>query len=91
MTVNELDPKSIILHGKYKGCTVQNIIHKDLKYICWAVANAPYIFKTTKPKPTTLKEAAQQDPVEPDDENISNHHTMDRIRQQMIQNGTFEF
>ncbi len=93
MTVNDLDQHSIILHGKYKGCTVLNIMRTDLKYICWAVVNAPYVFKSNKPKPKpiSLKQAAQQDPVEPDDDAASNHASMDRIRQQMIQNGTFEF
>lgn len=91
MTVNDLDPNSIILHGKYKGHTVRNVMSLNMNYIRWAVTEAPYVFKTIKPKPVSLKQAAQQDPVEPDDDVVSNHHIMDRIRQQMIDNGTFEF
>jgi len=93
MTVNDLDPNGIILHGKYKGHTIRNVMSLNMSYIRWAVTEAPYVFKTIKPKPkqVSLKQAAQEDPVEPDDDAISNHASMDRIRQQMIANGTFEF
>jgi hypothetical protein len=90
MTFDDLDPKSVLRFGKYKGKTVEYVMKHNLNYIMWAMEQAPNLLKT-KPviKKTNNNTVAATDtesePVE------RAHVTMDRIRQQMMRDGTFEF
>ena len=33
--------KDILTFGKYKGCSLKNIIMKDVSYITWCIENLP--------------------------------------------------
>jgi len=53
MTFDDLDPKSVLRFGKYKGKTVEYVIKHNLNYIMWAMEQAPNLLKT---KPVVKKQ-----------------------------------
>jgi hypothetical protein len=89
MTFDDLDPKSVLRFGKYKGKTVEYVMKHNLNYIMWAMEQAPNLLKTKPIKKTNNNtEAATDTESEPVERA---HVTMDRIRLQMMRDGTFEF
>lgn len=88
MTFDDLDPKSVFRFGKYKGKTVEYVIKHNLNYIMWAMEQAPNLLKTKPTVKKTNETTTTQEQNEPEERS---YVTMDRIRRQMMQDGTFEF
>ena len=89
MTFDDLDPKSVLRFGKYKGKTIEYVTKHNLNYIMWAMEQAPNLLKT---KPATKKPDASAPQTDTDSDTFERSYvTMDRIRRQMMQDGSFEF
>lgn len=88
MRFDDLDPKSVLKVGKYKGKTIEYVMKYNMNYILWALEQAPNLLKTKPTVKKTNETTTTQEQTEPEERS---YITMDRIRRQMMQDGTFEF